>query len=170
MRFFSIFLVLAAAAILSGCAGYQLGPTNGLAAGSRTIEIQPFRNDTQEARFQDTVTTAVRRNINRDGTYKLATHGEPDIVVAGTITRYRRQGVSFQPRDTLTERDYNLVMFARVIAKDRATDKVIVDKEVSARTIIRVGADLPSAEREAMPILAEELARNITYLLVDGTW
>jgi hypothetical protein len=37
-------------------------------------------------------------------------------------------------------------------------------------TLIRVGSDLTSAERQALPLLAADLARNITALLADGTW
>ena len=35
---------------------------------------------------------------------------------------------------------------------------------------MRVVEDLASAERQAMPLLAGNLARNITSMLVDGTW
>ena len=38
------------------------------------------------------------------------------------------------------------------------------------RTTIRVGNDLTSAERQAVPLAAEDLARSITSLLVDGEW
>jgi hypothetical protein len=33
-----------------------------------------------------------------------------------------------------------------------------------------VGSDLTSAERQALGPLADELARKVTALLVDGTW
>ena len=33
-------LAFVAALLLSGCAGYKLGPTNGLEAGSRSIRIE----------------------------------------------------------------------------------------------------------------------------------
>ena len=37
--------------LLAGCAGYQLGPTNGLTAGSRSIQVNPFVNQTPEPRL-----------------------------------------------------------------------------------------------------------------------
>ena len=157
-------------ALASGCVGYRLGPTNGLIAGAQSMQIVPFRNETIEPRLGDAVTAAVRRNIQQDGTYRLSTRGHPDVVVHGTITRFRRSEISFQPDDILTVRDYNLVVFARVIARDRASDRVLVDREVSGWTMIRVGSDLVSAERQALPVLADDLARNITHALVDGEW
>ena len=41
---------------------------------------------------------------------------------------------------------------------------------IGAHTLVRVGSDLTSAERQALPVLAEDLARNITSILVDGSW
>jgi len=36
--------------------------------------------------------------------------------------------------------------------------------------MIRVGDDLTSTERQALPLLAADLAKNVTTLLVEGTW
>src|SRR5687768_18604188 len=80
-------------ALLTGCAGYQLGPTNGTPAGSRSIQVNLFRNDTWEPRLTDPVATSLRRWIQRDGTYRLATHGDGDIIVDGVITRSEERRV-----------------------------------------------------------------------------
>jgi hypothetical protein len=40
----------------------------------------------------------------------------------------------------------------------------------TAYTLVRVGSDLTSSERQAMPVLADELAKNVTDELVDGSW
>lgn len=155
---------------LCGCAGYKLGPTNGLPAGSRSIQINLFRNDTWEPRLTEPLATALRRAVQRDGTYKLNTKGDGDIVVDGVITEFKRSGVTFQPADILTIRDYELTLYAKIKAVERGTGRVILDRLVYGRTTIRSGPDLPSAERQAAPLLAEDMANNITALLVDGTW
>jgi len=46
----------------------------------------------------------------------------------------------------------------------------LIDRNVKGHSDIRIGVDLASAEREAMPLVAEDFARNATALLVDGTW
>lgn len=81
-----------------------------------------------------------------------------------------RSGLSFDPRDVLTVRDYELVLTAKFAAIERATGKVLIASSAAGRTTIRAGADLPSAERQAAPLLAEDLARKITAAVVDGTW
>jgi hypothetical protein len=53
---------------------------------------------------------------------------------------------------------------------ERLGGKKVLDREVSGRTTVRVGSDLASAERQAIPLLAEDLAKNITALLVEGAW
>lgn len=150
--------------------GYRLGPTQGVAAGSRTIRVNPFQNQTAEPRLIEPVNTALRRNLQQDGTYRLSSRGEPDIVVNGVLTRFDRQGLSFNPDDILTVRDFNVILVARVTAMERSTGRILVDREIQGRTTLRVGADLGSVERQALPLLAEDLARNVTSVLVDGTW
>ncbi|HEV8543418.1 MAG TPA: LPS assembly lipoprotein LptE [Verrucomicrobiae bacterium] len=155
--------------LLSGC-GYQLGPTNGMAAGSRTVQINLFRNQTFEPRLPEPLATSLRRWIQRDGTYRLATQNDADVIVDGTITEYNRVGVSFQPTDVLTVRDYDIFLVTKFTATERATGRVLASATVTGRTTVRVSADQSSAERQAAPLLAEDVARRITAMLVDGSW
>ena len=53
---------------------------------------------------------------------------------------------------------------------DRTSGKVLFDQPVTGYTLVRVGSDLTSAERQALPLLAGDLAKRVTSLLVDGTW
>jgi hypothetical protein len=170
LRKISAFAALCLAPLLAGCAGYQLGPTNGTTAGSRSVQVNLFRNDTWEPRLSEPVATSLRRWIQRDGTYRLATQGDADVVVDGIIAEFNRNGISFQPSDILTVRDYDLSAMVRFTAVERATGKVLVESTVVGRTTIRTGPDLASSERQAAPLIAEDVARRITSLLVDGTW
>jgi len=165
-----LFLVAGLALGLCGCAGYRLGPANpGLTRG-KTVQVNFFGNRTLEPRLVEAVNHALRKSLQQDGTYKLNTRGDGDIIVNGAILRYERQGVSFQPNDILTVRDYQVTLMVKITATERATGKVVLDREVTGRTTVRVGSDLPSAERQALPLLADDLARNATTLLTEGTW
>jgi hypothetical protein len=161
-------LVLVSA--LCGCAGYKLGPTNGDVAGSRSVFVQPFHNDTMEPRLSDYVTLEVRKRIQQDGTFRLETQDGGDLVLSGRITKFDRSELAFQPSDVLTPQDYTLSMVAQITAVERSTGKTNLVRTVSGRTTIRVGSDLASAERQAVPILAEDLARNAISSLADGSW
>jgi len=134
------------------------------------VQVNLFQNETLEPRLSEPVATSLRRMLQQDGTYRLATKGDADIIVEGAITEFNRSGLTFDPRDVLTVRDYELVLTARFTATERGTGRIIVASATSGRTTIRAGADLPSAERQAAPLLAEDLARKITSALVDGAW
>lgn len=170
MSFLRLLPLVSAAALVAGCAGYQLGPTNGQRAGERSVQVVPFINRTPEARLADAVTSAVRKELQRDGTFRLATRDAGDVIITGTLTRYERREVSLVADDVATARDYSLSLTAQVTAKERDSGKVLFEQPVTSLTLVRVGPDLPSSERQALPLLAAEMARRITALAADGSW
>lgn len=167
---FQLVCVGAAAVIAAGCAGYRLGPTNGEAAGARSVQINPLINKTVEPRLGDYVMLSLRKNLQKDGTYRLDTRNEGDIVVSGVITNYSRAELSVQAADALTVQDYEISATAQITAKERVSGKVLFERPVKGTTILRAGTDLTSSERQAIPLLADDLAKKATALLVDGKW
>ena len=168
MRLPGIFLI-GAAVLLAGCAGYHLGPVNGATAGARSIEIFPFNNQTLQPRLGDAVTQALRQRLQTDGTYHLDTHGAGDVVVTGVITRYTRAGIAYLNSDVTTAQSFRINITAHVVARER-TGKIIFEKDVTGYTLVAVGSDLASAERQALPMLAQDLAQNIAELITEGSW
>lgn len=165
------FFVATLCAALTGCAGYKLGPTNGMPAGSRSVQVNIFQNQVlEEPRLSEAVTGALRKQLQQDGTFTLDTRNEGDVIVSGSIVRYDRAGLSFQPQDILTPRDYRLTLWAQVDARDRLSGKVLLKRRVRGHTTVRIGSDLTTSERQSIPLAAEDLARNITALLADGEW
>ena len=156
--------------LLTGCAGYHLGPVNGAVAGEKTIEVLPFNNQTFQPRLGDSVTQALRERLQTDGTYRLVTRAPGDIVVTGVITHYSRKGLSFLNTDVATPQDYRIDITAHVTARSRDTGRVLLDKDVNGYALIQVGGDLTDVERQSLPLLAEDLARNVAELLTEGTW
>jgi hypothetical protein len=155
---------------LTGCAGYHLGPSNGATAGAKSVQVVPFSNQTMEPRLGEAVTAQMRRELQRDGTYHLTSHDDGDIVVSGVIVTYLRIPLSFQPTDALTVTDYGIKLIAQVTARERSTGKVILNERIVGSTLVIVGSDLTSAERQALPLLAADLAKNATARLVQGSW
>jgi hypothetical protein len=165
-----LLLAWGAALMFTGCAGYKLGPSNGMEAGSRSDQINPPVNQTFEPRVAEALNQQLRKQVQRDGTYRLDSRGEGDVVVSTTITKYNRLGETYQRRDTLTARDYRIQLYAQVTAYDRVTGKNVINREFVGRTSVRLGTDQASAERQALPLVAEDLARIITSALADGEW
>ena len=48
--------------------------------------------------------------------------------------------------------------------------KVVLEKDITGFTLLNVGTDLGSADRQAISLLADDLARNITLDLTEGGW
>jgi hypothetical protein len=170
MRLLNFFAIGATAMGLVGCASYHLGPVNDAVAGEKSIEILPFNNQTLQPRLGDAVTQALRERLQTDGTYHLATRTPGDVIVTGVITRYNREGLSYLNTDVSTAENYRVGIVAHVTVRERASGKVLLDKNVNGYTLVHVGADLADAERQAAPLLAEDLARNTAELITEGAW
>jgi hypothetical protein len=165
-----VFISLLPLVFLTACAGYHLGPTNGLPAGAKSVQVTPFSNETLEPRLIEPIEFEIRKRIQQDGTYRLATHDDGDLLVSGVITKFDRSPISYQPNDVLSVRDYHLTITARIIAVDRISGKTNANQIVRGRTTVRVQTDLASAERQAIPLAAVDLARNAVNAIADGTW
>jgi len=171
MPLLRLFAASALVCLLAGCAGYHLGPVNpGARAGEESIEVLPFNNQTLQPRLGSALAQALREQLQTDGTYQLATRGPGDVVVTGVITSYERAAVSFLSADVATPQDYRVTLTAHVTARERVTGRVLFDKNVTGDTLVHVSSDLESAERQALPLLAQDLAQNITELLTEGGW
>ena len=70
----------------------------------------------------------------------------------------------------MTPENYRIEMTVHVTARDRSTGKAVLDRDVKAHTLVHIGADLASAERQALPLLAQDFARTVTELLTEGAW
>lgn len=162
--------LILSALTLAGCSSYKLGPVNGTTSGEKSIEVRPFENKTVEPYLTDAVTGEIRKRLQQDGTFRLDTHGGGDVILTGVVTHYDRTQMTVQPGDTFTVQDYNIAITAHIVARARATGDVILEKDVIGRIPVRVGNDLVSAERQNLPVLAEDLARKIVSLLAEGGW
>jgi hypothetical protein len=170
MRFATVPFLALALLWLTGCAGYHVGPANGAVAGARSIEVLPFDNQTLQPRFGDAVTQSVRERLQTDGTYHLTTRDRGDVVVTGTIKRFRREGLSYLNTDVTTAVNYREEVVAHVVARESSSGKIVLEKDISGYTLLNVGTDMSSADRQAQSLLADDLARNITMALTEGGW
>jgi hypothetical protein len=165
-KFFPAFFAL----LLAGCAGYHLGSVNGDVAGEKSVQIMPFVNNTLQPRLNDDITQALRERLQSDGTYRLATSDPGDLIVRGVIRSYDREGLGYLNQDSSTTQNYLVTVTVHVTVLDRVSGKLRLDRDVKGHTLINVGPDFASSERQAAPLLAANLAQNITELLTEGAW
>ena len=118
----------------------------------------------------ETVTPVVRRVIQQSGEFRLETQEAGQIEVRGVFTKYERESLSSPRNDLLATRDFSLALTAEINATDRRNGQVLFKGAVTGRTTVRSGNDLVSAERQALPLLAEDLARKLKDKLASGSW
>jgi hypothetical protein len=166
----ALLVALLLAALGAGCAGYRLGPTNPELTAGRRIQVNLFENRTLEPNLPEALNHALRKQLQQDGSFRLATRANGDVVVRGVILEFNRLPLAFQPTDVVTVTDFELRLRTRLTAMERSTGRLLIDREVSGRTSVRVGSDLPSAERQALPLVAADWARSATSILTEGAW
>lgn len=154
----------------TSCAGYRLGPVNPAMAAGRSVFVQPVLNQTMEPRLAEALTSALRRQFQREGTFQLARAGEADIVLTSTVLELHRIGVSFHPQDVVRPQDFRLALKAQVRAVERSSGRVLLERTFQGETLMRIGPDLTLAERQALPLLADDLARQVVLALAEGEW
>lgn len=170
MRAWNFFLPCLAALVLCGCSGYRLGSVNGATAGGKTIEVLPFNNQTLQPRLGDALTQALRERLQVDATYRLVTAQPGDLVVSGIIRNYDREGLGYLNNDSTTPQNYRVGITVHVVVRDRVTGATVLDRDVKGHTLVNVGSDFASSERQAAPLLAADVAQNIIALLTEGSW
>ena len=53
---------------------------------------------------------------------------------------------------------------------DRVTGEGVMEREFTGSSIVRVGNNLTAGQRQAVPLIADQIARQATDLIVDGDW
>lgn len=163
-------LLVGVAGLVCGCAGYRLGSPHALGTSARTVFVQPVVNETTEPRVGEALTSALRRHIQQDGTFALADKEESDLILAVTATAYGRQAISFHPDDVVRPRDLQVTLQARARVIERNSGQVLLDRQFAGRQWMRIGPDMAAAERQALPMVAEDLARLVVLALAEGAW
>ncbi len=153
-------------AFACGCTGYRLGPT--LGAQYRTVAVPTFRNKTYRPQLEAQITNGIIKRFQADGTLQVDSVANADVILTGMITQYRRHELRSLRTETGAPREYRVSVEARVEARDRVTGKIVLASTLvtgSADTFI--GNDLQSAELQALPLIAEDLAKQVVTLLAE---
>jgi hypothetical protein len=151
----------------TGCAGYRVGPV--LNADYKSAAVPMFKNKTLRPQLEAQITNAIIRQLQSDGTLRIDSQDAADIVVAGEIIDYQRTPLRSVRQETGVAREYRITITAQVDARDRRTGQAIFSAaKVAGSTDVFIGDDLQAAESQALPLIADELARNVVSLLVES--
>jgi hypothetical protein len=151
--------------VLAGC--YHLGST--LKADYRSIAVPMFANKTFKPQIEAQVSNAIIKRLQQDGALRIESTENADVIVRGQIVKYDRNELRSLERETGTPREFRIRIDVMVEALDRRSgEHVLRPTRITGTADTFIGTDLQSAELQALPLVAEDLARQVVSLLVES--
>jgi len=145
--------------LLSGCGTYHV--TSSVPQELRTIAVPVFENKTGFPEFGAVATQYTLREIQREGSFKIAPLESASLKLLCTV-RTERKALSFDRAYGTRASEYRYTMIASVTLVERSTGKFLLDDlPVSASTTFPTYDDLLTAMQSAAPRVSKELSRNI---------
>jgi hypothetical protein len=158
-----------------GCAGYQIGPVKPkIMQGVQTIAVPTFRNETLEPRIEVLLASAVIKQIQQDGTYRVVRDNEADAILHGHLVEIRRRPARSVRGNVLQTREYTLELTVHYTIVNRVTGRELEVRNVVGTTSFfvsgsnTIAADVTQDERQALPIAAEDLAVRLVSQISEG--
>lgn len=165
-RAFSISLL---ALLLSGCAGYHLGPaTPAYLRQIHSIAVPTFRNTTLVPRIEVLVTGTVIKQFQQDGTFRITNEDGADAILKGEIIGVGRSPARSVRGNVLATTEFNLSLRVRYTLVGRDGKTIAGPTDAAGMTSFFVGADVNTDERQALPLAAEEMAGRLVSQLSEG--
>ena len=151
-----------------GCANYRLGTT--LPKHLKTIYIPTFKNQTTEPAIESKITSAVRRDFQRDGNLRVVdSEAEADIRLKATLLAYDVESLLYERNSPNTTRRYKARLVCLLDAEEVATGKKIVTRQVTGETTFPAAGDTVTARRNALNDVARSLSREVVDAVI-GAW
>lgn len=168
-------LVPTLALLFGGCAGYHIGPIKPAKfEGISLIAVNNFKNNTLQPRVEVLLANSVIKQVQQDGTYKIADESKADAVLEGTLEEIRRRPSRYVRGNVLQTREYTLQIQVRYKVTQRGTGKLLDERTVVGTTSFfvsgsgSVAADVNQDELQAFPLAAEDLAIRLVSQISEG--
>ncbi len=162
----AVALILLTILFGSGCLGYRLGPVAPIEYES--VAVPMFANKTVTPQLEAQVTNGIIKRLQEDGALRIVNSQEADVVVHGTILRYRRDVLRTEKDDSSVPREYRVSLVARVSIHDqRKGTAVVTSREIEGQADTFIGTDLQAADYQALPLAADDLAKKVVALLTE---
>jgi hypothetical protein len=155
--------------LLSGCAGYHLGSVQPhYLRDVHSLAVPTFKNGTLVPRIEVLVTETVIKQLQADGTYRIAGGDEgADATLKGEVVRVVRSPARSVRGNVLATVEFNLTALVRftVIGRDGVQ---LTSGEVAGATSFFVSTDVTTDERQALPLAAEQAAKQLVSQVAEG--
>ena len=157
------------AILVGGCAGYQLGPaTPAHLRDIKTIAVPTFANTTLTPRIEVLVTSTVIKQFQQDGTFRITGEDQADAILKAEIVTVGRSPARSLRGNVLSTTEFNFTLATRYTLLGRDGKAIRHSGGASGSTSFFVGSDVATDERQALPLAAEEMAKQLVSQLSEG--
>jgi len=163
-------LALLLAFALSGCAGYRVGNISGRdLQGVASVYVPVVKNASLEPDLQMVVTNALIRRFNDDGTLQVNQNASADSELDVVVTNVAHTPIRSSNSDLLITAEYQIRIEAKATYVNRRLGRKIFENvDVVGTTTFFTQSNIQEAERQAIPLAAEDLAQNTVKLITEG--
>jgi hypothetical protein len=159
-------LVLSVPLFLSGCARYQMG--NHTEFPFKTIYIQPVENKSFAPQSQAVISRLIAREFERDGRLLVTSKEAAEVTLITNLLEINRSFDASTEDDTRFARKIVITLVADCTLINTLTGKpYFSNREVLATTDTYTDSGHIQAEYQAIPVLSQRLASNISHLVLD---
>ena len=160
---------IAVSLLLTGCLGYHVGPVKpSVLRDVHAIAVPTFENKTLLPRIEVLITDSVIKQLQQDGTYRIANENNADAILKAEISEISRTPARSLRGNVLATTEFNLAMHVKYKLETRSGTVLMPSTEVVGTTSFFVGEDVTTDERQALPLAAEELAIHLVTQLSEG--
>src|SRR5205814_9558578 len=136
-------LLTAVCLIFTGCLGYHVGPVKpGDLRDVHLIAVPTFENRTLLPRIEVLVTDSVIKQLQQDGTYKIAEKDNADAILKAEISEISRFPARSVRGNVLATTEFNLSMHVKYKLENRSGTLLVPPGEVVGTTSFFVGTDV----------------------------
>jgi len=161
----SSFLLLLS--LTSGCA-YRLGSP--VPKEMRAVHAHSVINRSNEPGIDPVMTSALRHEIQRDGTLRLASETSAAITLAVTVTSIELTPIGYDGDDPTRPIQFRTTVAANVTLTKMADGSVIYEGRQTGESTFTASADFVSGKLGSLPAAANDLAINIVNACVSAWW
>jgi outer membrane lipopolysaccharide assembly protein LptE/RlpB len=155
--------------LLTGCLGYHVGPVKpSVLRDVHGIAVPTFENKTLLPRVEVLITDSVIKQLQQDGTYRIANENNADAILKAEISEISRTPARSLRGNVLRTTEFNLAMHVKYKLETASGTVLMPSAEVVGTTSFFVQTDVTSDERQALPLAAEELAIHLVTQLSEG--
>ncbi len=161
--------LLALTCLLSSCAGYQLGgqkPAH--LVGITKLAVPTFENQTLEPRLASTVTNALIKQIQADGSYQIVSKDQAEAILEGDITRVDRSQFRSSRRNVLRTAQLQMRLTCNFKITDTASGRSIHHGQTFANSYVILDGNVQNSEAQALEDAAQRLAISVATEISEG--